>query len=219
MAVYSRQYNVIDSLLSAQLMLHGYNYIHQENEIFLSKSLLELAITLRNFRLYPFVERVKQAHDQLNIEDRYDKHQFDMAIFNMKLLMEDEGLFELVDEYLNDNDVLEFDVASGIPWLVLLSNLKRSDISRFENYQNLIQSLSRLESNEEIYNNPVVEDYRKAMSSTVSENKEAVQKGISNILQSRSFTDVNYELTMLQPAVINLLKNSIASDDIEGVLI
>ncbi|EPY4317226.1 hypothetical protein ACXDJJ_001092 [Klebsiella quasipneumoniae] len=219
MAVYSRQYNVIDSLLSAQLMLHGYNYIHQENEIFLSKSLLELAITLRNFRLYPFVERVKQAHDQLNIEDRYDKHQFDMAIFNMKLLMEDEGLFELVDEYLNDNDVLEFDVASGIPWIVLLLNLKRSDISRFENYQNLIQSLSRLESNEEIYNNPVVEDYRKAMSSTVSENKEAVQKGISNILQSRSFTDVNYELTMLQPAVINLLKNSIASDDIEGVLI
>ncbi|HFZ1281513.1 TPA: hypothetical protein ACIJR0_005033, partial [Klebsiella aerogenes] len=118
-----------------------------------------------------------------------------------------------------DNDVLEFDVASGIPWIVLLLNLKRSDISRFENYQNLIQSLSRLESNEEIYNNPVVEDYRKAMSSTVSENKEAVQKGISNILQSRSFTDVNYELTMLQPAVINLLKNSIASDDIEGVLI
>lgn len=219
MAVYSRQFNIIDSLLSAQLMMHGYNYSHQENEIFISKSFLELFISLRNFKLYPFAEQVKQAHDELNIEEPYDKHQFDMAIFNMKLLMDDERVFESVNEYLQDNDVLEFDVASGMPWLVFLLNLKRKNSEQFGKLQNLIESLGRLEQHESLCNSAVIMDYKKAMSSVVQENKEAVQKGISNILQSRSFTDVNYELTMLQPVVRNLLKNSIKSVDFEGILI
>ncbi|MFK3762493.1 hypothetical protein [Serratia ureilytica] len=219
MAVYSRQFNIIDSLLSAQLMMHGYNYTHQENEIFISKSLLELFISLRNFRFYPFAERVKKAHDELNIEEPYDKHQFDMAMFNMKLLMGDEGLFESVNEYLKDNDVLEFDVASGMTWLVFLLNLKRRSAAQFEKFQNLIESLARLEVYENLCDSAVIIDYKKAMSSVVQENKEAVQKGISNIVTSRSLIDVNYELTMLQPVVLNLLKNSIKSIDFEGILI
>ncbi|CAI0911949.1 hypothetical protein [Serratia quinivorans] len=219
MAVYSRQFNVIDSLLSAQLMMHGYNYTHHENEIFISKSLLELFISLRNFQFYPFAERVKKTHDELNIEEPYDKHQFDMAMFNMKMLMGDEGVFESINEYLKDNDVLEFDVSSGMPWLVFLLNLKRKNAAQFEKFHNLIESLARLESHENLCNSAVIMDYKKAMSSVVQENKEAVQKGISNIVQSRSFTDVNYELTMLQPVVLNLLKNSIKSIDFEGVLI
>lgn len=219
MAVYSRQFNVIDSLLSAHLMLHGYNYTHKENEIFLSKLFLELLISLRNFRLYPFAEQIKQAHDKLNIEDPYDKHQFDMAIFNMRLLMDDKGLFESVNEYLKNNDVLEFDVASGMPWLVFLLNLKRKNTEQFIKFKNLIESLSRLEQHDSLCNSGVIIDYNKAMSSVVQENKEAVQKGISNIFQSRSVTDVNYELTMLQPLVKNLLKNSIKSIDFEGLLI
>ncbi|HHH0339370.1 TPA: hypothetical protein ACPZAA_002617 [Yersinia enterocolitica] len=219
MAVYSRQFNVIDSLLSAHLMIHGYNYIHQENEIFVSKLFLELLISLRNFRLYPFAKQVKQAHDRLNIEDPYDKHQFDMAMFNMRLLMDEEGLFESVNDYLEENDVLEFGVASGAPWLVFLLNLKRKNTTQFERINNLIESLSRLEKHEDLCNYAVIEDYNKAMSSVVQDNKEAVQKGISNILQSRDITDVNYELTMLQPIVKNLLKNSIKSVDFEGILI
>ncbi|MEK0167921.1 hypothetical protein [Pseudescherichia vulneris] len=219
MAVYSRQFNVIDALLSAHLMLHGYNYTHQENEMFISKLFLELLILLRNFRLFPFAAQVKQAREKLNIEDPYDKHQFDMAIFNMRLQMDDDGLFASVNEYLEENDVLEFDAASGLPWLVLLLNLKRKNIARFEKNINLIESLNRLEQHESLCNSPVIIDYNKAMSSIVQDNKEAVLKGISNILQSRSFTDVNYELTILQPVVKNLLRNSIKSEDFEGILI
>lgn len=219
MAVYSRQFNIIDSLLSAHLMMHGYNYTHQENEIFASKVFLELLIALRNFRLYSFAEQVKQAHDKLNIEDPYDKHQFDMAIFNMRLMMDDKELFNSVNEYLDGNDVLEFDIASGMPWLVLLLNLKRKDLAQFEKSKNLLESLVRLEQHENICNSNVIVDFKKAMSSVVQDNKEAVQKSISNILQSRSVTDVNYELTMLQPVVKNLLKNSINSFDFEGILI
>lgn len=219
MAVYSRQFNIIDSLISAQLMIHGYNYTHQENEIFISKSLLELFISLRNFKFYLFAEKVKQAHDELNIEDPYDKHQFDMAVFNMKLLMGDEEIFSSVNEYLRDNDVLEFDVSSGMPWLVLLLNLKRQNVTQFEKFHNLIESLDKLELHEDLCGSPVIIDYKKAMSSEVQENKEVVLKGISNVFQSRSYTDVNYELTMLQPVVINLLKNSIKSTDFEGILI
>lgn len=100
MAVYSRQFNIIDSLLSAHLMMHGYNYKHRENELFISKSLLETFISLRNFKLYPFALKIKEAHDKLNITDEYDKHQFDMAMFNMKLIMADDGIFDLVDEHL-----------------------------------------------------------------------------------------------------------------------
>lgn len=219
MAVYSRQFNIIDSLLSAQLMMHGYNYVHQENEIFISKAFLELFISLRNFRFFPFAEQVKQAHDALNIEEPYDKHQFDMATFNMKLMMNDDGLFESVNDYLKENDVLEFDVSSGMPWLVLLLNLKRKSLSQFEKNQELIESLSKLEQHESLCNSSIITDYKKAMSNAVQDNKEAVQKGISNILQSRSLTDVYYELTMLQPVVKNLLKNSIKLLDFEGILI
>ncbi|MEJ4043488.1 hypothetical protein [Erwinia sp. SLM-02] len=219
MAIYSRQFNVIDSLLSAHLMIHGYNYTHQENEMFLSKLLLELTILLRNFRLYPFVDRIIQIHNQLNINDPYDKHQFDMAIFNMRLLMDSGGLFESVNEYLEDNDALEFDVASGLPWLVFLLNLKRKNLTKFEENPNLSRSLDKLEKHERLCKSTVIMDYRKAMSSVVQDNKEEVQKSISNILKSRDFTDVNYELTMLQPVVNNLLKNSLKSLDFEGILI
>ncbi len=219
MAVYSRQFNIIDSLLSAHLMMHGYNYAHNENEIFLSKFFLELLISLRNFQLYPLAEQVKKAHDKLNIKDPYDKHQFDIAIFNMRLMRDDKGLFESVDVYLKDNDVLEFDVASGTPWLVFLLNLKRKNTAHFERKENLKESLSRLEKHEGISNADVIKDYNKAMSSSVQDNKEAVQKYISNILQSRSFIDVNYELTMLQPIVKKLLSNSIKLLDFEGILI
>ncbi|MGA4658555.1 hypothetical protein ACK6ST_16845 [Proteus terrae] len=219
MAVYSRQFNIIDSLLSAQLMIHGYNYVHQENEIFLSKCLLELFISLRNFRLFPYANQVKQAHDGLNIEDPYDKHQFDMAVFNMKLIMEDEELFKLANKYLEHNDVLEFDVASGIPWLILLLNLKRWNSTQFESFPFLINSLCKLESHEDLNKSSVIVNYKIAMSSEVTKNKEAVRKSISNILQSRSFTDVCYELTTIQPIVINLLKNSIRTENFEGILI
>ncbi|KTK26826.1 hypothetical protein [Enterobacter hormaechei] len=219
MAVYSRQFNIIDSLLSAHLMMHGYNYKHRENELFISKSLLETFISLRNFKLYPFALKIKEAHDKLNITDEYDKHQFDMAMFNMKLIMADDGIFDLVDEHLKNNDVLKFDVASGLPWFVLLLNLKRYNAQLFNNYHNLTKSLSELESHKRLCSSPEIIDFKKAMSNTAQENKEAVQKGISNILKSRSYTDVNYELTMLQPIVLNLLKNSIKTKDFEGILI
>lgn len=219
MAVYSRQFNIIDALLSAHLMMHGYNYKHKENEIFISKSLLELFISLRNFKLYPYAMKIKDARDKLNISDSYDKHQFDMATFNMKLIMGDNEIYNLADEYLENNDVLEFDVASGLPWFVLLLNLKRHNAQRFNEHHNLVESLSELENHEELCNSPEILDYKKAMSNTTQENKEAVKKVISNILKSRSYTDVNYELTMLQPIVINLLKNSIKTKDFEGILI
>ncbi|WP_241623708.1 hypothetical protein [Rosenbergiella epipactidis] len=219
MAVYSRQSNIIDSVLSAHLMLHGYNYKYEENELFISKIFLELFISLRNFRLYPLALKVKKIHDELNIEDPYDKHQFEIAMFNMKLLMDDEDLIGLVNNYLQDNHVLEFDTASGAPWLILLSNLKRRYPTNFDKNVNLVNALNKLEKNEELRNYRVIEDYNKAMSSIVEDNKEAVKKGISNIFLSRHITDVNYELTMLQPVVKNLLENSIKSTDFEGILI
>lgn len=219
MAIYSRQYNMIDSLLSAHLMLHGYNYHHKENQLFLSKSLLELFIALRNFRLFPCAEQLIEAHDKLHFDDPYHKHQFEMAWFNMKLLMNDKKIFELTDEYLNANDVLEFDVASGRPWLVFLLNLKKIDSAQFDTYQNLTESLNRLEAKEILNKEEVIQDYKKAMSNDVKQNKEAVLKGISNILKSRSLTDIGYELSTLQPVVLNLLKNSIKSKNIEGILI
>lgn len=219
MAIYSRQLNVIDALLSAQLMLHGYNYTHKENELFLSKSLLELFISLRNFRLFPLAEEVKKAHDKLNVDDLYHKHQFDMALFNMKLLMDDKEIFTLVHEYLKNNDVLEFDIASGTPWLVLLLNLKRKNKTIFENSLYLTESLNRLEAHKEINQGSVIIDYKNSMSSNIEENKKAVLKGISYILKSRSYIDIGYELTTLQPLVLNLLKNSIKSIDYEGILI
>ncbi|ELY5789054.1 hypothetical protein ACRXLK_000773 [Cronobacter turicensis] len=219
MAIYSRQYNMIDSLLSAHLMLHGYNYCHEENQLFLSKSLLEVFIALRNFRLFSYAEQILEAHDKLHVDDPYDKHQFEMAWFNMKLLMRDKKIFELTDEYLNANDVLEFDVASGRPWLVFLLNLKKIDRAQFDTYHNLTESLNRLEAHEVLNKEVVIQDYKKAMSNDIKQNKEAVLKGISNILKSRSLTDVGYELSTLQPIALNLLKNSIKSRNIEGILI
>lgn len=219
MAIYSRKLNAIDSLLSAQLMLHGYNYMHKENELFLSKALLELFILLRNLRLFPLAEKVKKTHEKLNFNDSYDKHQFDMAMFNMKILMDDEEIFTLANDYLKDNDVLEFDIASGTPWLVLLLNLKRRDKEKFEKFSYLRESLSRLEDHKEIGKSAIINDYKNSMSSNIEKNKKAVLKDISHILQSRSFIDVGYELTTLQPIVLNLLKNSIKSVDYEGILI
>jgi len=218
-AVYARQFNVIDSLLSAHLMMHGYKYTHKENEIFISKQFLELLILLRNFRLFPYAEQVKKTRDQLHINDRYDNHQFDMAIFNMRLMMNDEDLIKSVNQYLAVNDVLEFDVSSGIPWIVLLLNLKSRNPAYFEENNNLSESLNRLEDYEDISKSDLIVNFKKGMSNLVIDNKQEVQQYIANILQSRSFVDVNYELTMFQPIVKNLLRNAIQSFDYEGILI
>lgn len=73
-----------------------------------------------------------------------------------------------------------------------------------------------MESHKRLCSSPEIIDFKKAMSNTAQENKEAVQKGISNILKSRSYTDVNYELTMLQPIVLNLLKTLLKLKILKG---
>ena len=114
MSSFARQMNMIDSLLSAQLMLHGYNYAHSEVDTFLSKALLELFITLRNLRLFPYTKPVYEAHERLKIDDKYGRHQFDMAYFNMLLTMGDEDIFEKVDEYLGEM-MPSFSVYNQVP--------------------------------------------------------------------------------------------------------
>ncbi|MBC0855158.1 hypothetical protein H0516_14465 [Pantoea stewartii] len=211
--------NMIDSLLSAQLMLHGYNYAHSEVDIFLSKALLELFITLRNLHLFPYTKRVYEAHKKLKIDDEYGNHQFDMAYFNMLLTMKDENIFEKVDAYLGKNDALHFGVQSGTPWTALLLNLKLLNPQLFSSKKNLTSTISRLENDEGIKESTVLRKFRMAISDNVEDNKKAILEKIKHIQNSASNTDVSYELTSIYPLVFNLLKNSLREKNYEGILI
>lgn len=219
MSSFARQMNMIDSLLSAQLMLHGYNYAHSEVDTFLSKALLELFITLRNLRLFPYTKPVYEAHERLKIDDKYGRHQFDMAYFNMLLTMGDEDIFEKVDEYLGGNDALLFGVQSGTPWTALLLNLKLINPQLFSSKINLTSTISRLENDEAIKESTVLRNFRMAVSDNVEDNKNAILEKVRYIQNSASNTDVSYELTSIYPLVFNLLKNSLREKNYEGVLI
>lgn len=219
MSSFARQMNMIDSLLSAQLMLHGYNYAHSEVDTFVSKALLELFITLRNLHLFHYTKPVYEAHERLNIDDEYDSHQFDMAYFNMLLFMGDEGIFEKVDEYLGKNDALLFGVQSGTPWTALLLNLKLMNPQLFSRKENLTSTISRLENDEGIKESTVLRNFRMAVSDKVEDNKNAILEKVRYIQKSASNTDVGYELTSIYPLVFNLLNNSLREKNYEGVLI
>ncbi|MEM8119952.1 hypothetical protein Q4R94_21015, partial [Morganella morganii] len=127
MANFARQRNVIDSLLSANMLLYGINLSNKEHDLFLSKILLELFFLLRNFQFYPYAERVRDARTRLIVDDEYDLHQFDMAYFNMLLLSRSDELFEIIQCHLEENDVMKFGKNAGIPWLTLLHNLHKLD--------------------------------------------------------------------------------------------
>lgn len=219
MSSFARQINMIDSLLSAHLMLHGYNYAHTEVDTFMSKALLELFITLRNLHLYPFIKPVYDAHERLNIEDKYDKHQFDMAYFNMLLTMGDDDLFELAGEYLSKNDALIFGAQSGIPWAALLLNLKLKNPQLFNSKESLVTTLFKLDHDEKINESSVIRTFKLAVSEKVEDNKKAVLEKVKYIQKSASYTDVSYELTSIYPYTYNLLKNSVREKCIEGILI
>ncbi|NIE71101.1 hypothetical protein [Pantoea sp. Acro-807] len=219
MSSFARQMNMIDALLSAQLMLHGYNYAHSEVDTFLSKALLELFITLRNLHLFPFTKPVYEAHERLKIDDKYGNHQFDMAYFNMLLTMGDKDVFDKVDEYLGRNDALLFGVQSGTPWTALLLNLKLIDPELFSSKINLTSTISRLEDDKGIKESTVLRTFRMAVSENVQDNKNAILEKVNHIQNSASYTDVSYELTSIYPLIFNLLKNSIREKNYEGVLI
>lgn len=219
MANFSRQRNVIDSLLSANIMLYGISNKSAENDMFLSKFILELFILLRNFQLYPYAEKVRDVRYKMTISDEYDPHQFEMAYFNMLLMSKSPDIYEKVDKYLSINDVNKYGKFSGIPWFVLLYNLERNDSEKFKSYQHLLKWYGSLSSNSDIVSSGVVKNLLAGMGDDLKENKEQVIRAIKNIQKSRDHHDVNYEIMGIRPLVNNLLKNSIRNNDIEGVLI
>lgn len=219
MANFARQRNVIDSLLSANMLLYGVNFSNKEHDLFLSKILLELFILLRNFQFYPYAERVRDARKRLIVDDEYDLHQFDMAYFNMLLLSRSDELFEVIQSHLEENDVMKFGKNAGIPWLTLLHNLHKLDSEKFKNNNNLVDLYTRLLNDEDIKNEPLIKNIFQGLDDDVSQNKQIVKQHIKEIQQSRNHQDVNYEITAIRPLVYNLLKNSIINEDIEGALI
>ncbi|HBN5714355.1 TPA: hypothetical protein L3G43_003703 [Morganella morganii] len=219
MANFARQRNVIDSLLSANMLLYGINLSNKEHDLFLSKILLELFILLRNFQFYPYAERVRDARTRLIVDDEYDLHQFDMAYFNMLLLSRSDELFEIIQCHLEENDVMKFGKNAGIPWLTLLHNLHKLDSEKFKNNNKLVELYTRLLNDEDIKNEPLIKNIFQGLDGDVSQNKEIVKQHIREIQQSRNHQDVNYEITAIRPLVYNLLKNSIINKDIEGALI
>jgi hypothetical protein len=219
MSSFARQINMIDSLLSAHLMLHGYNYTHAEIDTFLSKALLELFITLRNLHLYPYTKSVYEAHEKLKIDDKYDNHQFDMAYFNMLLIMGDDDIFAQTDKYLGENDALLFGAQSGAPWIVLLLNLKLNNPQLFDSKRNLVTTLELLNNDTRISENSVVKNFKLAVSDRTEDNKKAVLDKVKHIQKSVNYTDVSYELTSIYPLVYNLLTNSVREKNYEGILI
>ncbi|AGN88117.1 hypothetical protein H650_24210 [Enterobacter sp. R4-368] len=219
MANFARQRNVIDSLLSANMLLYGVNFSNKEHDLFLSKILLELFILLRNFQFYPYAERVRDARKRLIVDDEYDLHQFDMAYFNMLLLSRSDELFEVIQSHLEENDVMKFGKNAGIPWLTLLHNLHKLDSEKFKNNNNLVDLYTRLLNDEDIKNEPLIKNIFQGLDDDVSQNKKIVKQHIKEIQQSRNHQDVNYEITAIRPLVYNLLKNSIINEDIEGALI
>lgn len=219
MANFARQRNVLDSLLSANMLLYGINLSSKEHDLFLSKILLELFILLRNFQFYSYAERVRDARTRLIVDDEYDLHQFDMAYFNMLLLSRSDELFEIIQCHLEENDVMKFGKNAGIPWLALLHNLHRLDSDKFKNNNNLVDLYTELLNDEDIKNEPLIKNIFQGLDSDVSKNKEIVKQHIKDIQQSRNHQDVNYEITAIRPLVYNLLKNSIINEDVEGALI
>ncbi|WP_036423106.1 hypothetical protein, partial [Morganella morganii] len=204
MANFARQRNVIDSLLSANMLLYGINLSNKEHDLFLSKILLELFILLRNFQFYPYAERVRDARTRLIVDDEYDLHQFDMAYFNMLLLSRSDELFEIIQCHLEENDVMKFGKNAGIPWLTLLHNLHKLDSEKFKNNNKLIELYTRLLNDEDIKNEPLIKNIFQGLDGDVSQNKEIVKQHIREIQQSRNHQDVNYEITAIRPLVYNL---------------
>ena len=219
MANYARQRNIIDSLLSANMLLFGINLSGKEYDLFLSKMLLELFILLRNFQFYPYAERVRDARTKLIVDDEYDLHQFDMAYFNMLLLSRSDELFEIIQRHLEENDVMKFGKNAGIPWLALLHNLHKLDSAKFKSNNKLVDLYTILLNDEDIKNEPLIKNIIQGLEDDVSKNKEIVKRHIKDIQRSRNHKDVNYEITAIRPLVFNLLKNSIIKKDVEGALI
>ncbi|AUT97531.1 hypothetical protein MC47_020500 [Citrobacter freundii] len=219
MANSARQRNVIDSLLSANMLLYGINLSNKEHDVFLSKILLELFILLRNFQFYPYAERVREARTKLIVDDEYDLHQFDMAYFNMLLLSRSDELFEIIQCHLEENDVMKFGKNAGIPWLTLLHNLHKLDSKKFKNNNNLVDLYTKLLNDEDIKNEPLIINIFQGLDDDISRNKEIVKQHIKDIQKSRNHQDVNYEIIAIRPLVYNLLKNSIINEDFEGALI
>lgn len=219
MANFARQRNIIDSLLSANMLLYGINFSSKEHDLFLSKIFLELFILLRNFQFYPYAERVRDARTRLIVDDEYDLHQFNMAYFNMLLLSRSDELFDLIQCHLEENDVMKFGKNAGIPWLTLLHNLHKLDSEKFKNNKNLVDLYTKLLNDEDIKNEPLIKNIFQGLNDDVSQNKEIVKQHIKNIQQSRNHQDVNYEITAIRPLIHNLLKNSIINEDFEGALI
>ncbi|WP_305828780.1 hypothetical protein, partial [Klebsiella pneumoniae] len=178
MANFARQRNVIDSLLSANMLLYGMNFSNKEYDLFLSKILLELFILLRNFQFYPYAERVRDARTRLIVDDEYDLHQFDMAYFNMLLLSRADELFDIIQCHLEEVDVMKFGKNAGIPWLTLLHNLHKLDSEKFKNNNNLVDLYTRLLNDEDIKNEPMIKRIFQGLDDDVSQNKEIVKQHI-----------------------------------------
>lgn len=217
-SLYSKQMNIIDSLLNGCLLLTS---LCEEKEVcneLMKKVYVEIFIMLRTFNFFEHAKEIYKTHVVSLKLDEYEMQKCDLAMFYLRLMEQDSGLIGHVDAYVRNNreSIMAYGKSSLIPWFAFICNVK----SVFSG--SLTTSRSIIDFENEIANLlPIGEAdaLRNKIMKDRSGSKISLISGLKNLSRTRNRADFIHEVNQLVVTANRVIDSSVRSGDVEGVLL
>lgn len=124
--LYSKQMNIIDSLLNCCLLLTSLcNQDRICNEL-IKRVYVEIFIALRTFNFFDYAKKI-YTKTLVNIDiDEFERQKCDLAMFYLRLMEGDRSVIDSTEEYIkkNQKSIEKYRKSSLIPWFSYICNLK-----------------------------------------------------------------------------------------------
>lgn len=218
---YSNQRNHFDAAIYGCLLFESLSVFPKIPYYLTVPALHNLLIFLRNFHYYDYGKQVYEGVTKFPLKP-YDEQRMASAYYSMALhnpqLFDTSFTIHLV-EYLNKSSqsIADFGRHGIIPWLSILYNIKRLQL--YYNYE----LDARIDRHIAFFEGRIEAkqiDYLQTAILGKEENlKNKFIESLNHFHHSRNVTDFTAEINLLSVVAENLMRISIAGDDIDGIIL
>lgn len=217
-ALATLQYNSIDAAIHGCLLINAINKKTSIPKDFQFRVMTVIFTFFRNFKMYGLAESINDAISSNFKLNSYDEQKIQMGYLNLLLLQNPEKALIIANEYASKKieEIKKFGVASAVPWLSLICNLKGQFPYKFEESDGLVLLEKNIES---ILPKNQIDLMRDMILPNRKDTKNVLMDMMDKLHLTRNKTDHIHEIRRLQLTASRLLEGSLESNDLEGIVL
>lgn len=217
-SLYTSQRNPIDAALHGCLLAMTLQSLESITDAFHTRLLIATFTFYRNIGFFDLATSLHDKIMSLPSLGEYERQHITMAFLNMLLIKQDPDVLNRANAYveLNLEAIEAFGKASLVPWLAMICNLKSMYPQKYAAQTALIALESYIDTHLPIDEGEQIKDQ---ILRHRSNSKEFLRESLDKLTQSRNKSDHVYEVNLLQVTASRVIETSLATGDIEGILL